>query len=152
MILDNALQLASAYAPTAVATNTNGVWWDTLAAQDWGAGQGQDTFALISINTTVIGNATATLQFKIQGAIDAAFTSPIDVIAAPIAAILQANFATQAVKGIQFPVKFPRGLAYRYYRFAVVIGSATLTAGAFDCWVGPEAAQDNKIYAANYSV
>lgn len=150
MILDTTLQLETAYAPTAIGTNVNGIYLDTMTIEDWGMGEALHW--LTSINTTVTGNATATLNFILQGAIDAAFSAPVTVAQALPVAIAQANFATQAIKGTQYAIKFPRGFAYRYYRGAVVIGTATLLTGAFDMWLLNDAIQDNKSYPSGYLV
>lgn len=151
MILDKTLKLLDAYAPTAVGTDVNGVYLDTTTIEDWGMGQAIEW--LTQITTTVTGNANATLQFKLQGATDSAFTSPVDIALALPAAITQADFATQAVAGqTPFSIRIPRGFPYRYLRVAVVIGTATLTAGAFSSWLLNEAIQDNKNYPAGYSV
>ena len=150
MILDITNQIATAYAPTAIGTQVNGTYIDTLTIEDWGMGEALHW--LTSINTTVTGNATATLNFILQGAIDSVFTSPVTVAQALPTPILQANFATQAVKGTQYAIKFPRGFAYRYYRLGVVIGTATLIGGAFDSWILNDAIQDNKSYPSGYLV
>lgn len=151
-VLDKFLKLIDAYSPTATGTNwQSSNWYDGQVAQDYGMGQGPFIGAYFQISATVTGNATSTLQFKVQGATDSAFTSPVDIIATPIAAMLQANFATQGLAGADFKVKFPRGFSYRYLRAVVVISTATLTAGTFNCWLGDNGMfQDNKTYPGNY--
>lgn len=151
MILDTTLQLASAYAPTAVATNTNGTYIDTVVTQDWG--MGETILWYVRINATATTGGAATLQFLLQGATDAAFTTPVLMEEAPYTATLAANFATQAIAGTEYKVPLRRGNAYRYIRFAVAIGGAVLTAGSFDSWLTNRTdAQDNRPNAGNYSV
>ena len=150
---DALLRLATAYAPTAIGTNVQSTtYWNAVAVQDQAMGAtGIDIAWYARIGTTVTGNATATLTLKLQGATDSAFTTPVDVIVSPT--ILQANFATQAVAGTEFKYIIPRGFPYQYWRFAVVIATATLTAGSFDSFVCTEQSfTDNKSYAAGYTV
>ncbi len=148
MMLDSTLQLANAYAPTSVATNVSGTYLDTSVIEDWG--MGNSLIWLVMVNTTATSGGSATVQFLLQGATDSAFTSPATVAIAPVPGGTVAVAAL--TKGLAYFVKFPRGQTYRYYRVAVVIGTAALTAGKFDSWILNDAAQDLVSYAAGYTV
>lgn len=139
------------YAPTAVGTNTSGVYIDIGTAQDLAMGNGKHIMFKARIATTVTGNANATLQLAVQGATDSAFTSPVTVQSFP--QIAQANFATAATAGTEWDYYVQRGFPYRYYRLVVIIGTATLTAGAFDFYLANESGvSDVKSYNRNYTV
>lgn len=150
MLLDIKNRLLNAYAPTAATTNVDGTYLDIGVAQDLGAAENGMNAWYTNIGTTVTGNTNATLQFVLQAATDSAFTSPVTVDSTT--AITQANFATQAVAGTEFKRIIPRGFSYRYWRVAVVIGTATLTAGAFSSWLTPaNSLTDNIRYTGGYT-
>lgn len=149
-ILDTAAQLASAYAPTAVATNVNGTYLDTNIATHLGMGNTITWYTRVGATATSGGSAT--VQFLLQGSNDATFVSGTVTLAESTPA---AEAFGLLVAGREYKIKVsrvPSGIAYRYYRLAVVIGAAVLTAGSFDSWLTIDDMQDNVSYAAGYTI
>lgn len=145
MILDIADQLASAYAPTAIAANTNGTYIDRMVAMDDGMGETIIFYGRVATTATSAG--AATVNFILQGdPTDPAFGAAVTVTstgAIPVATL---------VAGYEFKLKVPRGFTERYFRLVATIATATLTAGAFDAYLTNDDMQDNKAYAAGYTV
>ncbi len=165
MMLDSLLNLASSLALPTGSTYTqanpymSATYWNTVAIQDWGMGNTREDIEIfIRIATTVTGNANSTLQFSLVGGststkVTTGGTPDATIALAPATAIAQANFSTQATAGTVFSFKWPRGFAYQYINIGVIVGTATLTAGAIDCWIGNSGTvSDNKAYAAGYTV
>ena len=151
MILDANLQLAANFAPTAVTTTSAPNYVDLLAIQDAGMGNSLIWYIQTAIAATSAG--AATLDFILQGnPSDPTFTAGnVTVLDATQGALV--GFATYAT-GFEFKLKFPRGSNIRYLRIQAVIGTAALTAGTFNSWLigDQDAVQDNRPYAAGYSV
>jgi hypothetical protein len=147
-ITDAATQLATAYAPTAVATNVNGTYVDVVTSND--LGKGADILWYTQVVAAATTSAGATVQFKLQGnPSDPTFASgTVDIELAPLTAIAAASLTA----GTEYKVKIRRGSPYRYYRIAVVIGTGVLTAGTFNSWLTIDDMQDNVSYPAGYTI
>lgn len=151
------------FAPTATGNNisTAAVIDRTIAMED---GMGTDIDFIGIVTTTVTSGGAATVQFQLLGnATDPTFGSNNVVLYQSIAI----PFAT-LVAGYRLQVpKIPRaaflefinatavagGPVNRYYTVNVIIGTAVLTAGAFNFWLTSEfGVQDNVAYKSNYTV
>lgn len=157
MIADNALQVANVYAPTAFGATLNfQSYVDRLVAQDDGAGMDVTAYGLIS--TAVTSAGAATVQFQVLGnATDPTFAAG-NVVLLDTGVIAKATLAL----GYQFlRAKLPRipllstlettPSFLRYLTVVAIIGTANLTAGAWNIWFGYGPLQDNLSYAAGYS-
>jgi hypothetical protein len=119
MIIDNSLILSSAQAVTTTAVSSSVI--DQGAATDAYDG----IWCQFLINTAFTSNS-ATIQFELQTAIDAAFTSPITL------AITGAIADTVLVAGYKpLQVHIPIG-AKRFFRANYTV-SGTAVAGKVDC-------------------
>lgn len=144
------------YAPTTVGTHTNTApYIDRMVLMD--DGTGADVTFIVYVSTTATSNGSATVQFKLLGnATDITFASG-NVVLADSGAIAVATL----VAGYRFVAKIPRQnfasvepttAYYRYLALSVVIGTADLTAGAFNAWISNDGIQDNNSYKAGYTV
>ncbi len=158
MILDKANQVAADYAPTTPfgATLFFQSYIDRLAVQDDGAGTDIECYGLIK--TSVTSGGSGTVNFKVIG-------NPSDpTFAAGNVVLLDTGVIakTTLVAGYQFlRAKLPRipllttfeptTAFLRYLTIAAIIGTADLTAGAWDAWITFSPLQDNLSYPAGYS-
>lgn len=159
--LDAAMQLASAFAPTAIGQNLPGANFviDRLIGMD--DGKGMDVIFYVRVATTAISGGSATVDFRLLGnASDPTFSSGNVVIIAANPGGLPIPVAS-LVAGYELRIKFPRvqpnqvngpATLLRYYTLNVQIATATLTAGAFDAWLTNEGVQDNLTYPRGYTV
>ena len=125
MIIDKQNMVASAQAVTASAASTDYI--DLGAARDLGLSMGLRMHVVT--NTTATAAGAATVQFQLQFATDAAFTTP--VIVSQTDAIGKAAL----VAGASFVLPIPPGSQYRYCRVYFNVGTGPLTAGAFTAFV-----------------
>lgn len=158
MILDVGNQVANAYAPTTPfgATLFFQSYIDRLAAQEDGAGMDVTAFGVIS--TTVTSAGAATVRFQVLGnASDPTFASG-NVVLLDTGVVGKATL----VAGYQFlRAKLPRipllnspeltTSLLRYLTVAAIIGTADLTAGAWNAWITYGTLQDDIAYPAGYS-
>lgn len=129
MIFDKTLQFSNAQAITVDAASTNlldllatGTPYGHAAALKRDLGKGVRVPLLVQVVTTF---ATLTsLTIKLQGSVDEAFTSPVDIYstgAVPVATL---------VAGYQMPIDFfPRGTIYRFLRMYYDVTGSDATAG-----------------------
>lgn len=143
MIMDtqtefSVLQSIAAAAGDVVSTNI----YDTGAAAD--VGIGEEDYLIVRIGTAVVG-AGATVQFVLQTATDAAFTTPVEY---PLTAAV--GVANLTANSTQVKARLPIGLR-RYLRVVYRIAGATTTAGTASAFVvnDPQAQQYG---AVGYSV
>lgn len=137
MIIDKLNLLASAQVVTASAATTDVL--DQGAIRDLGFSNGYQV--LIQPIASVTAAGAATVQFQLQCATDAAFTTPVTVIQSDAIA------KTALVAGgepIFLPL--PLGLDKRYVRVFFNVGTGPLTAGSFTVAIVP-AAQKAPAYA-----
>jgi hypothetical protein len=134
MIFDRTLKLSDAQAITSTAVSTN--IYDQGAAgtvfkaaspllQDLGKG-GKLPF-LAQVVTTMTAAGAATLQFQIQTATDAAFTSPVNLYtseAIPVASL---------VAGYQMAMDVMIRRTLRFIRMNYIVATGPMTAGAVTC-------------------
>ena len=149
-MLDAGSQLAAAYAPTSVATNINTTnYVNRLAAMDDGAGAPIYWFTKCEAAPTSAGSATLLFQL-IGNPNDPTFTTGnVVVLQAPVSGTAAAygaivinqiltrmvipRVATSTTAGLTS--LDPKANLLQYYALAVVIGTATLTAGSFSSWL-----------------
>lgn len=123
MIPDNNLILSSAQAITTTAVSTSVV--DQGAAADAYDGQ---LFAEFIINTAFTSNG-ATVQFELQTATDAAFTTPVTLGITPALAVATLTAGVRP-PGARF--RIPPG-ALRFLRANYTVASGPAAAGKVDC-------------------
>lgn len=118
MMIDRSLIFASApQAVTATAVSTDIV--DTLAAGDSFL---PGAWLVVSIDTTFTSNG-ATVQFELQTATDAAFTSPVTLLITPAVAV-----ATLVARYSVMKTPIPIGVL-RYLRMNYTVASGPAAAG-----------------------
>ena len=89
--------------------------------------------AEVRVTTAFTGTALSTLQVKIQGSADAAFTTPVDLVSSPAIDISKLKIG----KAIQVPIPFVDDQTLTYTR-AYYVASATMTAGAVTTVIQPQ--------------
>ena len=153
------------FAPTATGNNINtAAVLDRITAMDDGAGADLDFIGYVSTAVTSAGAATVEIQL-LGNAADPTFTSNnVVLFDTGAAGIPKATL----VAGYRFLTgKIPRaaffkyenatgiagGPVYRYITVNVIIGTAVLTAGAFNFWLtGATGTQDNIAYKSGFTV
>jgi hypothetical protein len=88
--------------------------------------------AEVRVTTTFTGTALSTLQIKIQGSADAAFTTPVDLVASPAVDIAKLKIG----KSIQVPIPFVDDQTLIYTRAYYTV-SATMSTGAVTTVIQP---------------
>lgn len=150
------------YAPTGTGTNviTTSVV-DLVSNTDLGAGNDVEFTAWVT--TAVTSAGAATVQILLYGnATDPTFTSNNVTLydtGAIAKATLVAGYRMAAAKiprakffGYESAVVSASGPTLRYFTYAVVIGTANLTAGAFNAYLTNDGGiQDNIAYPSGYS-
>lgn len=122
MILDSQLSLSRAQSIAAAAGDVISTdIYDTGAAAD--VGIGQEMWLQIQLNAAVTSGGAATVQFVLQTATDAAFTSPLEFPLTPARAL-----AALTANSVQFQGRLPVGLR-RFIRVVYRIAAATTTGG-----------------------
>lgn len=122
MILDTQTSLSRAQSIAAAAGDVISTdIYDTGAAAD--VGIGQEFWLQINTNAAVTSGGAATVQFILQTATDAAFTSPIEYPLTPARAL-----AALTANTVQFQGRLPVGLR-RFLRVVYRIGAAATTGG-----------------------
>lgn len=164
MLLDNLTQIATSYAPTALGSNicTQGIV-DRITAMDDGAGQ--DILFTVYVATSVTSAGSATVEFQLLGnATDPTFASSnvvlVDTGSAgiPKATLVAGYRAVSAViprgafKGYESSILGQAGAPCRYLTLNVIIGTAVLTAGAFNAYLTNNAGIDNIAYKSGFTV
>lgn len=154
MILDANARLASSFAPTAIAANAGTNVIDTLAIADYGTGS--DWLWYFQVATAFTSTGSATMQLKLLGnASDPTFSSG-NVTIIDTGAIAVASW----VLGYEGKFKIPRALPganqstnnYRYLEMTATIAVVAMSAGVLNSWISQDAMQDNRQYAAGYTV
>lgn len=123
MIFDKALMLSEAQAVTNSAASTNYI--DLGVARDIAPGESMEFF--VNVATLVESGGSSTLTVGIQTDSDPAFGTVQTILTSPSVA------KAALVAGYEFfKVKLPMG-GLRYLRAYYTVGTADLTAGAFNC-------------------
>ncbi len=118
-------QVAGTYASTNIIdTGAPGTVYGAAAALGRDVGKGNPVNVLAQVTQTFASAGAATLQFKIETADNAAFTTNKQVLAESRAYAL-----AELVAGKQFEVQYLPNNCRRYIRISYVIGTATTTAG-----------------------
>lgn len=106
-------------------TGATGTVYGAAAALKRNVGPGEDVKILCQVVTDLASAGAATLQFQIETADDAAFSSGQVVVAESRAYAL-----AECVAGLKFGVDVLPNDMKRYIRVNYVVGGATTTAGA----------------------
>lgn len=153
MILDSALILATAYAPTAIGTTyatlaNAATSMDLGSLQDWG--MGNDWILYIQVNSSFSTAGSPTLQLILQGNdTDPSFASGTTSTVLDTGAITSQTTggtperAANWQSGFEKKLKYPRGFNVRYLRLQVIVGTAAFTGGSFNAWLNSDNVQDN---------
>ncbi len=118
-------QVAGTYASTNIInTGTPGTVYAAAAALGRDVGKGNPVNVLVQVTEVFTSGGAATLQFQIESADNAAFSTNNEVIAESRAYAL-----AELVAGKQFEVQYLPNDCRQYIRVNYVIGTATTTAG-----------------------
>jgi len=154
MILDKELQFADGtWAPTATGDNISPNVLDLgplsglpSANTNRDIGQGAQMVLLITVKTSVTSGGAATVDFRFRTDSNSNLTtSPVDL--ASTGAIAKATL----IAGYQVKIAIPSSTFKRYVGVNANIGTAVLTAGAFECELVKDV-QSNLKYAGAYSL
>lgn len=154
MIIDKELQFADGtWAPTALGDNISPNVLDTSpfggkpnANGGVDIGQSEQLFLMVTIKTTVTSAGAATVDFRLRTDSAASLTStPVDVVSS--GAVPKATL----VAGYQIFLKLPAATYQKYIGVDANIGTAVLTAGAFEAEIVKDI-QKNTKYAGGYSL
>lgn len=154
MIIDKELQFADGtWAPTATGDNISPNVLDTgplggspTANTGRDLGRGENLYLCITVKTTVTSGGSATVDFRLRTAAAAALTaSPVDLVGTGALAI------STLVAGKQIYIRLPIGAYQRYVGVNANIGTAVLTAGAFEAEIVKDD-QGKNIYAGNFGI
>lgn len=160
MILDNAAQLANAYAPTSTGTASAPNYMDLQppglpVSQAVDGGMGQDWVWYTVVNVAFTTSAAGTLAIQLQGnATDPTFGSGNVIVDGPTQTVPAATLL-KGFEGVGYggwKRKYPRGSLVRYIRLQSIITTGAMTAGSLNSWLTDDAMADNQTYAAGYSV
>lgn len=149
MITDALLQLSSAQAVTASAVSTNTI--DLGTARD--LGQGEDLYALFTVDVAAAAAGAATVQFQIISSANANLSSP-NVLSSTDA--IPKTDLTAGRKPIAIPLSsavlnsLPIG--QRYLGVQYVVGTGPLTAGSFTAAISDTDPGVGKNYPSGFSV
>lgn len=140
MIIDSLSEFSAAQAVTALGDTASTNVVDTLVDSDEGIGE--PVHVAFSVAQTATSGGAATVQFVIQTSTDNATFTDIGMTEAIALATLKAGFSK--------PVRLPVGVR-RYIRVAYRVGTATLTAGAFNAAIVKDI-QMSKVYGSGFTV
>jgi hypothetical protein len=127
-MIDSELVLAEAQAVTATGDTGSTNTYDTGNAQLGDAGQtGENLWANVVCSTTATSGGGATIAGVLQSSTDDA--TWVDAVAGPAIAVASVTAGT-----VLLQVQPPPGMS-RYWRTVIRVGTAVLTAGAFDSYI-----------------
>ena len=126
MYIDSQMVLASAQAVTSTGDTASTNVFDTQVAVDQGIGL-PPLYLVANVATTATSGGSATVQAVLQHSADNSSWS--DVATGPAIAVASVTAGTNLV---QMPI--PPGTNKRYLRVAWRVGTAALTAGAFNAY------------------
>lgn len=154
MFIDQQLQFADGtWAPTATGDNISPNVLDTsplggtpTANSGRDLGQGAGLWLVVTVKTAVTSAGAATVDFRLRTDSAASGTSsPVDLISTG------ATAKASLIAGKQFFLKFPSATYKKYIMVNANIGTAVLTAGAFEADVTLDI-QGNTKYAGGFSI
>jgi hypothetical protein len=126
MILDKNMLFSDAQAETTVAAHASDSYIDIVKAGD----AEKELYLVIRVNTAVTSGGAATVQFKLETDDNSSFSSAATVWDS--GAIAKATL----VQGYTVVMmRIPKNKLERYTRVTYTIGTAVLTAGAFDAYL-----------------
>lgn len=152
--IDKELQFADGtWAPTATGDNISPNVLDTSplggspnANGGRNIGEGEELYLVITIKTAVTSAGAATVDFRLRTAAAAALTaSPVDLVSS--GAIAKATL----VAGYQIKLKLPNAAYQKFIGVNANIGTAVLTAGAFEAEIVKNLSSNTK-YAGGFSL
>jgi hypothetical protein len=154
MYIDKELQFADGtWAPTATGDNISTNVLDTSplggkpnANGGRDLGQGENLYLVITVKTAVTSAGAATVDFRLRSDTTAALTTvPVDHVGTGAIA------KTALTAGAQFFIKLPSATYKKFIGVNANIGTAVLTAGAFECEIVKDIAQNTR-YAGSFSL
>lgn len=154
MIIDSQLQFADGtWAPTATGVNISPNVLDTSplggtpnanTGRDFG--QGENLWLAITVKITATSGGSATVTFNLRTDSNANLTtSPVDLVASPAIPV------ATLVAGYQIFIPLPMATYKKYLGVNANIGTAVLTAGAFECDIVKDP-QRNAKYASGFNL
>lgn len=154
MIIDKELQFADGtWAPTATGDNISPNVLDTsplggipTANGGRNIGEGESMYLVITVKTAVTSAGSATVDFRLRT--DSAAngtTAPVDLMSS--GAIAKASL----IPGYQIRLKLPSASYKKYIMVNANIGTAVLTAGAFEAEIVKDLSSNTK-YAGGFSI
>jgi hypothetical protein len=154
MIIDKQLQFADGtWAPTATGDNVSPNVYDTAPLGGvptvnggMNLGEGEELYLVITVKTTVTSGGAATVDFRLRTDSAASLVSaPVDLVSS--GAIAKASL----VAGYQVKLKLPNATYKRYIGVNANIGTAVLTAGAFEAEIVKNLSSNTK-YAGSFGL
>lgn len=154
MIIDKQLQFADGtWAPTALGDNISPNVYDTAPLGNllntnvgMNLGEGEDLYLVITIKTAVTSAGAATVDFRLRTDSNANLTTaPVDLVSS--GAIAKATL----VAGYQVKLKIPNAAYKEFIGVDANIGTAVLTAGAFEAEFMKDISSNTK-YVGGFSV
>jgi hypothetical protein len=154
MFIDKELQFADGtWAPTATGDNISTNVLDTsplggvpTANGGRDLGQGENLWLVITVKTAVTSGGAATVDFRLRTDSAASLVSaPVDLVSS--GAIAKATL----VAGYQVKLKLPSATYKKYIGVNANIGTAVLTAGAFEAEIVKDL-QANTKYAGGFNL
>lgn len=154
MLIDKQLQFADGtWAPTATGDNISTNVLDTAplggvptanGGRDFG--QGDDLYLVITVKTAVTSGGAATVDFRLRTDSNANLTTaPVDLVSS--GAIAKATL----VAGYQVFLKLPSATYKEFIGVNANIGTAVLTAGAFEADIVKDPQRNTK-YAGSFNL
>lgn len=153
MFIDKELQFADGtWAPTATGDNISTNVLDTsplggtpTANTGRNLGEGEGMYLVVTVKTTVTSGGSATVDFRFVTDSSSSIGSPVTLVSS--GAIAKATL----VAGYQIKLKLPNAAYKRYVAVNANIGTAVLTAGAFEAELVKDLSSNTK-YAGGFSI
>lgn len=154
MFIDKELQFADGtWAPTATGDNISPNVLDTsplggtpTANGGRNIGEGEDLYLVVTVKTAVTSAGAATVDFRLRTDSNAnGTTSPVDLVSS--GAIAKASLTA----GTQIKLRLPSATYKKFIMVDANIGTAVLTAGAFEAEIVKNLSANSK-YAGGYSI
>ena len=136
MILDSLLEMADAQAVTATAISSNVIDLGPVAdnaTRD--IGTGEDTYLVISVDTTFTAGGAATLTAALVSDSTVNLATSPTTHATPLNAVAVASL----VAGTQYALKLPPGSYEQYLGIQWTVGTGPMTAGKINAFLTKDA-------------
>lgn len=143
MYIDKDTMISSAQVVTTTARSSEVI--DLGSIRDIGVGS--QKYLMVKADTLVTATGAGTVNFVLQCASDAAFSSPVTVYDSGSIAKGSGTNAATLIAGYQLFIPIPVGISQRYLSLNYVVGTGPLTGGSFTAAV-VESPQLNKAYAS----